>query len=114
MLQGWPPVAEDPLKTPLTDFSGVSGPQDDARNYEQEAARKAASAASQPEWVSTTVAVVLTAVLVAIASFVGTRVSVGEGPASWQDKASSLVRSVGLGSPLDTVENWDLLGQRVG
>jgi hypothetical protein len=67
---------------------------------------KAQDAPRQQEWVSTMVAVVLTTVLVAIAAFVGTRVPAGGDNVSWQDRASSLVRSVGLGSVLDTVESW--------
>ena len=58
------------------------------------------------EWLDTTIALLLAAVAVAIAAFVGARVSTGDGYTSWQDKASSVVRSVGLGSVLDYVENW--------
>jgi uncharacterized membrane protein YidH (DUF202 family) len=52
-------------------------------------------------WLRTTIALVLAAVAVAIAAFVGAEVSTGHGYASWQDKASSLVRSVGMGPALD-------------
>ncbi|MDT5058541.1 MAG: hypothetical protein QOF66_6907 [Mycobacterium sp.] len=58
------------------------------------------------EWLNTTVALTLAAVAVAIAAFVGTQVSTGQGYTPWQDRASSLVRRVGLGSVLDYVENW--------
>jgi hypothetical protein len=54
----------------------------------------------------TTIASVLAAVAVAIAAVVGAQVSTGHGYASWQDRASSLVRSVGMGPVLDYVENW--------
>jgi hypothetical protein len=58
------------------------------------------------EWLGTTIALFLAAVAVAIAAFVGAQLSTGHGYASWQDKASSLVRSVGMGPVLDYVENW--------
>ena len=58
------------------------------------------------EWLDTTIAVLLAAIAVASAAFVGMRVSTGDGYTSWQDKASSVVRAVGLGSVLDYVENW--------
>jgi hypothetical protein len=50
-------------------------------------------------------ALLLAAVAVTTAAFVGTRVSTGDGYTSWQDRASSIVRSVGLGSVLDYAEN---------
>jgi len=68
--------------------------------------RCASGPKDRPEWRSTTVALMLAAVAVAVASLVGVGVSTGGGYAPWQDRASSLARSVGLGSVLDTVANW--------
>src|SRR5262245_23934705 len=87
-------------------FTGISGPTDDARNHAQDHARQVAGChRARREW-GITLALVLTAVAVAMAAFSGTRGSTGDGHASRQDKASALVRAVGLGSVADTVENW--------
>lgn len=68
----------------------------------------------RPEWLGTTIALTLAAVAVATAVFLGTRVSTGDGYATFQDKASSVIRNVGLGSVLDTVDNWIYTVNRPG
>ena len=66
------------------------------------------------EWFETTVALVLAAVAIAIATFLSFQVSTGPGYATWPDKVSALARSVGLGPVLDYAENWIYAVNRPG
>jgi hypothetical protein len=68
--------------------------------------RRANSPKGRRQRRSTMSALLLAAVAVAAASVVGVEVSTGNGYAPWQDQASTLARSVGLGSVFDSIANW--------